>query len=60
MGRRIRDSHTFAFLQGMYEAARFGECAGRTHATDHDWNEAYDRGMNVGEALRRVVLAVLS
>lgn len=58
MKRKIRDMHTFAFAQGAYESIRFGLSAGRTHATDHGWNEAYDRGMSLGEALRNAALAV--
>lgn len=49
MLRFIRNTHLFAFLQGLYERARYGDGMGRTHPTDHGWNEAYDRGMNLAE-----------
>lgn len=51
--RLIRNSHTFAFLQGLIECLWFGPDFGRTHESDHDWNEAYDRGMNAADWLCR-------
>lgn len=49
--RWIRNTRAFAFMQGFYEALRWGDGAGRTHAHDQDWNEAYDRGMNLADWL---------
>lgn len=49
MMRIIRDSHVFAFLQGFWEQLSTKGCGGRTHETDGDWNEAYDRGMNLAD-----------
>lgn len=45
----IRNLRLFAFVQGLYERARHGDSMGRTHPTDQDWNEAYDRGRNLAE-----------
>jgi len=39
--------HIFAFWQGFAE--HLDGCGGRTHETDQDWNEAYDRGMNLAD-----------
>lgn len=50
MQRTIRDSRAFAFLQGLFE--HWSGCGGRTHATSHGWNVAYDRGMNLADKLR--------
>jgi len=47
----IRNTLVFAFLQGLFEQLRDG-CGGRTHPTSADWNEAYDRGMNLADWLR--------
>jgi hypothetical protein len=47
----IRDTHLSAFWQGFVEHV-FDGCGGRTHPTDQDWNEAYDRGMNLAERVR--------
>ena len=49
----IRNTHVFTFLQGCYE--HLDGCGGRTHETDQDWNEAYDRGMNLADRLRNLV-----
>lgn len=54
--RTIRDTHLFAFLQGLIE--HWNGAGGRTHATDHGWNEAYDRGMNAADWLRRGEIGV--
>lgn len=51
MLRFIRNTLLFAFLQGFYEQLRDG-CGGRTHTTNQDWNEAYDRGMNLADHFR--------
>lgn len=50
MMRYIRDSRAYAFALGLVE--HWGGCGGRTHAISHDWNVAYDRGMNLADALR--------
>lgn len=49
MMRFIRNTKVFAFVQGFYEYWRNGDGMGRTHPTDQDWNEAYDRGRNFYE-----------
>jgi len=51
MMRAMRDSRPYAFLQGFYERATEGDCAGRTHDESMDWNEAYDAGMNLADRL---------
>lgn len=51
MKHYIRNTMTFAFLQGFYEMASSPKSFGRTHATSMDWNEAYDRGGNLAEAI---------
>lgn len=48
--RAVRDSIPFAFMQGLVE--NWNGCGGRTHPTNQDWNEAYDRGMNLADGLR--------
>jgi hypothetical protein len=40
-----------AFVLGLIDALRCPD-VGRTHATNQDWNEAYDRGRSVGLRLR--------
>lgn len=47
--KRIRNSCLFAFLQGFFERVASNGDVGRTHPTNQDWNEAYDRGMNLAE-----------
>jgi len=47
---KFKDLHIFAFWQGLYERLREGDAFGRTHS-DLEWNEAYDRGANVADAL---------
>lgn len=49
MMRALRNSQFFAFAQGLVE--HLGGCGGRTHPTDQDWNEAYDRGMNAADLI---------
>ncbi len=44
----IRNSSPYAFVLGFVE--HLDGCGGRTHDTDMDWNEAYDRGMNAADA----------
>ena len=46
----IKDTRLFAFWQGFCEHLRY-DPDGRTHATDGDWNEAYDRGWNLADKL---------
>lgn len=55
MLRIIRNTHTFAFLQGMREAFASDGSFGRTHSTDMDWCDAYDRGGNLGDWLAAIV-----
>ncbi|WP_162815056.1 hypothetical protein [Erythrobacter aureus] len=47
MLRKIRNTLLFAFVQGFIE--NLDGCGGRTHPTNADWNEAYDRGMNFAD-----------
>ena len=47
---RVRDSRAFAFAQGLCE--HWNGCGGRTHETNQNWNESYDRGMNAADWLR--------
>ena len=56
--KSILDTLLFAFLQGTYEGLRDGTGAGRTHPTNPDWNEAYDRGLNVADTLRALAQAL--
>jgi hypothetical protein len=49
IAKTIRNTHTFAYLQGAWEH-RNGD-GGRTHPSDPNWNEAYDRGMNLSERI---------
>lgn len=49
MMRAIRNSRVFAFLQGLVE--NWNGCGGRTHPTSADWNDSYDRGMNLADRL---------
>ena len=51
MPKHIRNTHLFAYLQGLYEHYTTHGCGGRTHPTDQGWNEAYDTGMNHAEWL---------
>lgn len=51
MARYFRNSRAFAFFQGLLE--HWNGCGGRTHPTSQDWNEAYDRGMNLADRMRR-------
>lgn len=46
---RFRDFTLFAFLQGFWERLTLGDAFGRTHETNQDWNEAYDRGANLAD-----------
>lgn len=47
--RFIRDSRLYAYLLGFYERLRFGDGFGRSHQSNHDWNDAYDRGANLAD-----------
>lgn len=49
--RIIKERTSFAYLQGLYERARYCDGFGRTHETNQDWNEAYDRGANLADRL---------
>lgn len=48
----LRDTHIFAYWQGFWERLTLGDSFGRTHETDQDWNEAYDRGANLADKLK--------
>lgn len=50
----LRNTHLFALLQGFWEQLTTRGCGGRTHETDADWNEAYDRGMNLADRLQEL------
>lgn len=47
----FKDSCAFAFLQGLTERLRYGDGFGRTHASNQDWNEAYDKGANIADRI---------
>ena len=49
MLKYIRNTRVFAFVQGLWERATLGDAFGRTHATDQNWNDAYDRGANLAD-----------
>jgi len=51
MMKFIRNTHTFAYWQGFWE--HLDGCGGRTHATDDDWSDAYDRGMNLADSFNQ-------
>jgi hypothetical protein len=53
MLRFIRNTHTFAYVQGLYERLRWGDGFGRTHDSDLSWSEAYDSGANLADWLTR-------
>ncbi len=43
----MQDTLIFAFVQGFIEHLRgYG---GRTHPTNQEWNESYDKGMNLAD-----------
>lgn len=46
----IKETRLFAFVQGVCE--HWSGCGGRTHETNADWNESYDRGMNLADRIR--------
>lgn len=48
----MKNTLMYAYLLGFYERLRWGDGFGRTHATNQDWNIAYDRGANLADALR--------
>lgn len=54
MMRRLRNSHVYAYLQGLYERLRWVDGFGRTHETDEGWNEAYDSGANLADRIMGV------
>jgi hypothetical protein len=39
----MRDTLIFAFVQGFIERLQ-SDAFGRTHETNQDWNDAYDKG----------------
>lgn len=47
----IRESQLYAWLCGFVERATYGDGFGRTHASNQNWNEAYDRGANMADSL---------
>lgn len=47
----MKNCIVYAFLLGLYERYRYGDGYGQTHATNQDWNEAYDRGANLADKL---------
>lgn len=51
---KYKDLHTYAWLEGLYERWTLGDGFGRSHATDDDWNEAYDSGANMADRLRKI------
>lgn len=46
----IRNSNFYAYCQGFIEFFQ-SPGTGRTHATDQDWNDAYDRGRNLADLI---------
>lgn len=46
------NTRMYAYWLGYYETRKYGGGMGCTHPTDQDWNEAYDRGMNLAERVR--------
>ncbi len=42
-----------AYFLGFQERLRWGDGFGRTHPQSNDWNEAYDRGANLADLIRR-------
>ena len=49
--RFIRNTHLYAFAQGFYERYTLGDGFGRSHATDYDWDDAYNRGANLSDSI---------
>ncbi|WP_444679590.1 hypothetical protein [Halomonas sp. E19] len=49
--RRFRDSLPYAYAQGCWERARWGDGYGRTHETNASWSDAYDYGANLADRL---------
>lgn len=47
----LRESIPYAYAIGFYERATLGDCFGRTHEENMDWNEAYDQGANLADRL---------
>lgn len=47
----LRESLLYAYLCGFFERLAWGDGFGRTHATNLDWSEAYDRGANLADRL---------
>jgi hypothetical protein len=49
--KTIRNTLIYAYLLGAYERYKLGDGFGRTHKTNQDWNEAYDRGANLADRI---------
>ena len=47
-----RETILYAYLIGLYERFRWCDGFGRSHETNADWNEAYDKGANHADVLR--------
>lgn len=50
----FKDSLAFAYVQGFYERFRYHDGFGRTHATNQDWNSAYDKGANLSDKMKGI------
>lgn len=48
---KVKETNSFAYLQGLYERIRYCDGFGRSHATNDDWNEAYDKGANLADKI---------
>ena len=46
----IKDTPIYAFMLGFYERLRWADGFGRTHATNNDWNDSYDKGANLSDS----------
>lgn len=51
MIKSIKNTTSYAFILGFIERTRFYDGFGRTHATNQDWNDAYDKGANFSDKL---------
>lgn len=49
----MRETTAYAYLCGLVECLLHGNESGRTHATNADWNYAYDIGMTHADWLAR-------
>ena len=48
---KIRESPVYAYLAGFYERTKWVDGFGRTHETNSDWNDYYDKGANLSDKL---------